>query len=86
MPVTFIQTESSYAVGDYFEVRIRNCAERYAGTVWTVTAPDGTRATYSQSDREFRLTQAGKYKIEAAIAPAAGETVTDRVVAVITVQ
>jgi hypothetical protein len=34
----------------------------------------------------IRLTQAGKYKIEAAIAPAAGETVTERVVAVITVQ
>ena len=51
-----------------------------------VTAPDGTRTSYTQADREFRLTQTGKYKIEAAIAPAAGETVTERVVAVITVQ
>ena len=86
VPAAFIRTEESYAVGDYFTFRIRNCKTLYAGTVWSVTAPDGTRTSYTQADREFRLTQAGKYKIEAAIAPAAGETVTERVVAVITVQ
>ena len=86
MPVTFIQTESSYAVGDYFEFRIRNCAERYAGTVWTVTAPDGTKTTYNQSDRELQLSQSGKYKIDAAIAATVGGTVAEHVVTVVNVQ
>ena len=86
MPATFVQTESAYSVGDYFEFRLKNNKDRYAGTVWTVTAPDGTKASYEQADREFRLTQAGKYKIEAAVAPKVGSSVTERVVAVINVR
>ena len=83
MPATFIQTESAYSVGDYFEFRLKN---NYAGTVWKVTAPDGTKTSYEQADREFRLTLAGKYKIEAAVAPKVGSSVTERVVAVINVR
>ena len=86
MPATFIQSESAYAVGDYFEFRLKNNKDRYTGTVWTVTAPDGTKATYSQADREFPLSQAGKYKIDAAVAAEVGGTVTEHVVTVITVQ
>ena len=86
MPAAFIRTEAGYAVGDYFAFRIRNCKTLYAGTVWTVTAPDGTKTSYEQADREFRLTQAGKYKIEAAVAPKVGSSVTERVVAVINVR
>jgi hypothetical protein len=86
MPSIFIQTESSYSVGDYFEFRLKNNKDRYAGTVWTITAPDGTKATYSQADREFPLSKAGKYKIDAAVATEVGGTVTEHVVTVITVQ
>ena len=86
MPATFIQTESSYSVGDYFEFCLKNNRDRYAGTVWTVTAPDGTKATYNQAEREFPLSQAGKYKIDAAVATEVGGTVTEHVVTVITVQ
>lgn len=86
MPAPFIRTASSYAVGDYFTFSIKNCSSLFAGTVWTVIAPDGTKTTYPQSDREFQLTQAGKYKIDAAIAEAVGGTVTEHVVTVINVQ
>lgn len=86
MPATFIRTESSYAVGDYFEFRLKNNKDRYAGTVWNVTAPDGSKASYLQSDREFRLTQTGKYKIEAEVAPAISSSVVEKVVTYITVK
>ena len=86
MPVPFIRTESGYAVGDYFTFRVKNILTPYAGTVWTVTAPDGVKTVYQQADREFCLTQRGKYKIDAAIATEAGGTVTEHVVAVINVQ
>lgn len=86
MPATFIQTEPAYAVGDYFEFRLKNNKDRYAGTVWTVTAPDGIKESYEQADREFRLTQAGRYKIEAAVAPKVGSSVIEHVVAVINVR
>lgn len=86
MPAPFIKTEASYSAGDYFAFRLKNNSEPYAGTVWTVTAPDGTKTTYNQSEREFQLTQAGKYKIDAAIAETVGGTVTEHVVTVINVQ
>ena len=73
-------------MGDYFEFRLKNNKDRYAGTVWTVTAPDGIKESYEQADREFRLTQAGRYKIEAAVAPKVGSSVIERVVAVINVR
>ena len=39
-----------------------------------------------QSDRDFELTQSGKYKIDAAISPASGEAVVEHVVTFITVR
>ena len=86
MPAAFIRTEASYAVGDYFTFSLKNIDTLYAGTVWTVTAPNGVKTVYQQADKEFCLTQAGKYKIDAAIAPTVGGDVTEHVVAVINVQ
>jgi hypothetical protein len=86
MSSTFIWTKSAYAVGDYFEFRLKNNKDRYAGTVWTVTGPDGVKESYPQSEWEFKLTKAGKYKIDAAVATEVGGTVTEHVVTVITVQ
>lgn len=86
MPAAFIHTESSYSAGDWFEFRLRNYDAPYAGTVWTITAPDGARQTFNQSEAECRLSQAGKYKLEAAIAPKAGADIVERLVAVITVR
>ena len=86
MPAPFIRTEASYSVGDSFKFRLKNINSLYAGTVWTVTGPDGTKHSYAQSERECSLTQSGKYKIEAAVAESVGGTVTERVVTIINVQ
>jgi hypothetical protein len=86
VPAAFICTEAPYYVGDNFEFRLMNYDQLYAGTVWTITAPDGTVSTVPQSDRDFELSQRGKYKIDAAIAPAAGEDVVEHVVTFITVR
>lgn len=86
MPASFIRTEKNYSVGDYFAFALKNNDVRYAGTVWTVTAPDGIKTQYRQSDWEFLLNQAGKYKIEAAVAPAEGAAVTEHLVTYITVK
>ena len=86
MPAAFIRTEASYSVGDWFEFRLRNYDALYAGTVWTLTAPDGTRRTYGQSEVECQLVQAGKYRVEAAIAPEEGADIVERLVAFITVR
>ena len=86
MPAAFISTEASYSTGDWFAFRLRNYDQPYAGTVWTLTAPDGSRRTYSQPEVECQLSQAGKYRIEAAIAPKQGAAVVERLVAYITVR
>ena len=86
VPAAFIQTKAPYRVGDLFEFRLMNYDQLYAGTVWTITAPDGTVSSVPQSDRDFELGQRGKYKIDAAIAPAAGEDVVEHVVTFITVR
>lgn len=86
VPAAFIRTEAPYHAGDNFEFRLMNYDQVYAGTVWTITAPDGTVSSVPQSDRDFELSQRGKYKIDAAIAPAAGEEVVEHVVTFITVR
>ena len=86
LPATFIHTEASYRIGDVFSFRIKNFDQVFAGTVWTITAPDGTSSSLPQSEGNIELTQRGKYKIDAAIAPATGEAVVEHVVAFITVQ
>lgn len=86
MPAAFIRTESSYSAGDWFEFRLRNYDAPYAGTVWTVTTPDGSRRTYHQSEIECQLSQVGKYRVEAAIAPKEGADIVERLVAYITVR
>ena len=86
VPAAFIQTKAPYRVGDIFEFQLINYDQLYAGTVWTITAPDGTVSSIPQSDHDFELTQSGKYKIDAAISPAPGEAVVEHVVTFITVR
>lgn len=86
MPAAFIATEDSYSVGDYFEFRLKNNDYRYTGTIWTIIDPDGESTACPQSDRDFQLTKAGCYKIEAAVAPTLGAAVTETIVTYITVE
>lgn len=86
VPAAFIKTESTYQRGDFMPLQIMNYDQPYAGTVWTITAPDGTESTVPQSEVEFQLTMAGKYRIKAAIAPSDGADVVENVVTYITVR
>ena len=79
-------TKAPYRVGDLFEFRLINYDQIYAGTVWNITAPDGTVSSIPQSDRDFELTQSGKYKIDAAISPDPGDAAVEHVVTFITVR
>ena len=81
----FIKTESSYSVGDPFIFRLMNIGTRFAGTVWTITNPDGIAVTMNQSDIGFDFAKAGKYKIEAAVAETVGGPVVETIVTYITV-
>lgn len=84
-PAAFIDSDASYSVGDYYTFKLKNYDHLYNGTQWTICDPDGLITTLSQSEKEFRFTKSGKYKIEAAIAEAAGDPVTEKVVTYITV-
>ena len=85
-PAAFIKTEGSYAVGDWFELKLKNYGSPYAGTTWTFTDPDGATATINQSTGDYRFAKAGTYKIAAAIAPRANAAVVETVVAFVTVR
>ena len=85
-PVAFIKTDGNLRAGDWMKLEIKNYDQFYAGTVWTITAPNGTVTTVLQAEEEFELTQSGKYKIEAAIAPEEGAEVVERLVTVVTVR
>ena len=85
MPAAFIYAKDSYSVGDYFQFVIYNYNSKYETTTWTVTSPSGTKATYSQADREFQLSQTGRYKISAALSTGNG-TATENVVTYIDVK
>lgn len=79
-PATFIKTESSYNVNDYFYFRLTNHDSTYKNAVWTITDPSKETTVYNQADDRFKLTKAGKYKIK--VTPRQGG---ETVVAVITV-
>jgi len=86
MPVPFIKTDASYSVGDYFHFQLMNLDTQYMGTEWTITDPDKNKTSnIPQSQREFRLTKSGTYKIEAAVAPKVGAAVVETVVTYILV-
>lgn len=85
MPVSFIKTETSYSHNDWFTFELMNIDYVYAGTVWTITAPDGNVTEKKQSDYEVQLTNTGTYKIEAATAKTVGGPVVERLVTYITV-
>ena len=84
MPAAFIQTEKNYAAGDRFLFRITNYDGLFAGTTWTITGPDGNTTSLSQDMEYVVLSQPGKYRIEAAIAPAPQSDVVERVVTFVT--
>ena len=84
MPVPFIDTKSSYSVGDVFIFRLKNYDQLYKATEWTITDPDGLVRTYPQSDRNFVLAKSGTYKIQAAVSETAG-TVSETIETYITV-
>ena len=86
IPAAFIKTKADYDQYDYFEFELLNNDYVYAGTVWTITEPDGTiNMGLAQSSREFQLIQVGTYKIEAAVAPAVGDPVVETITTYITV-
>ena len=86
IPAAFIKTKADYDQYDYFEFELLNNDYLYAGTVWTITEPDGTiNIGLAQSSREFQLTQVGTYKIEAAVAPTVGDPVVETITTYITV-
>jgi hypothetical protein len=85
VPVAFIRTNSSYAKDDIFPLKIANYGAKYAGTVWTITYPDGNRVSIPQSYDSFQFTQSGKYKIEAAIKATDNGPVIERVVTIVNV-
>ena len=72
IPLAFIRTEDSYKVGDWFDLRLMNHDQIYAGTRWTFTDPDGKAVTIDQSEWEFQLTKKGIWMIEAAVASEVG--------------
>ena len=80
-PAAFIDTKDSYDVGDWFQFELTNHDYQYAGTVWTITEPDGTKVVKKHADFEYQLTKAGEYRIEAAVAPALNAGVVEILVA-----
>ena len=85
-PAAFIQTKGTYDEGDRFQLKLKNYGSPYAGTIWTFTDPDGNTTTVNQSVGDYRFTQAGTYKIAAAIAPSPGADVVETVIAFVTVR
>ena len=85
-PAAFIKTKNSYAVGDIFEFALMNSDYHYAGTVWTITKPNGSSVNLVQNIGAFRLDAPGTYKIEAAVALEVGYSVIETLVTYINVQ
>lgn len=85
MPAAFIKT-GTYQVGDYFQFELTNNDYVYPGTKWTITDPGGnTTSAIPQSEREFKLTMSGTYKIQAVVAETVGGPVKETIVTYITV-
>ena len=84
-PAAFIKTEASYSLNDWFEFALKNHADPYAGTIWTITDPSGNAVTMKQSEQEFQFTKKGTWKVEAAVAATEGGTVTETIVTTIKV-
>ena len=86
MPVPFIKTDDSYTVGKSFQFQLMNYDGQYLGTKWTITDPDGNvSSNLPQSQREFKLTKSGNYKIQATVASTVGGAEIETIVTFITV-
>ena len=90
MPAAFIETESAYHVGDYFQFKLINNDIKYRAAQWYFTGPDGVRSSpQPQSQYEYQLTSPGRYKVEVAvipILPSDGGTVVETITTYITVE
>ena len=88
MPAAFIAIEDVYHVGDYFTFALKNNNFRYAGSLWTITDPDGeVEESILQSEREFHLTKAGTYKIKVDVLESeSSSTIIETIVTQITVE
>ena len=77
MPAAFIKVNPlGYSVNDYFQLQLANYDYAYDATEWTITnMSGGAPVVKQQSDWEYQFTQAGTYKIEAAVAPYGGAVV-----------
>jgi len=85
-PMSFIATEESYHVGDYFTFALKNNSCLYAKSLWTITRPDGTTVdSIPQSRGTFQLTQSGKYQIKVDVKPDESSSVIETIVTYITV-
>ena len=84
-PAAFIAVEGYYGQNDWFALELMNNAEPYDGTVWTFTDPDDNTVTINQSEMEIQLTKKGTWKVQAAVAPAEGDPVTETIVTYIKV-
>lgn len=86
VPTAFIKTKASYSQNEWFPFELMNNDYRYAGTVWTITDPQGITQVKNQSDYEVQLTKTGTYKIEAATAKTDGGSVIETIVTYINVE
>ena len=85
IPAAFIKADASYSVNDYFPLVLKNYDYVYAGTVWTFTKEGGSAVIVDQADREFQFTEAGTYKIEAAVKESATGAVVETITTYVTV-
>ena len=67
MPAAFIATESEYHVGDFFVFALKNNNYTYDASLWFITVPNGTQTGYYHFKREIKLTEPGKYMIQAMV-------------------
>ena len=86
IPAPFIYTDKSYSQGDWFIFKLQNIDYQYAGTVWTITDPNGDKSVFHQKTGGALLSQSGKYIIRAAVATAPGENCIHNIQTTITVK
>ena len=84
-PAAFINTGTAYHPGDYYQLELKNYDYVYAGTVWTITKEGGSAVTVDQAEREYQFTEAGTYKIEAAVKVDPSREVVETITTYITV-
>lgn len=85
VPAAFIKAKASYNAGEYFPLELKNYDYLFAGTVWTITKEGGSPVVLDQAEREYQFTEAGTYKIEAAVKESASGAVVETITTYVTV-